>query len=283
MAQDSFSDQYWADGNDNARARLAKEQYTEYSAFTGTDIKAFILPQGDQLARAEYERRLNEYAEIVNSNQRQEQINKALMDSDFEEALHVGAKGEPAARGIAHDTLPLVNLQSITISTYRAKSQVRALGHVNAVGLARGSRTVAGTFILTEFNRDAFWDILTPSYRDINAGDTGPVLPDQMRPFDIMLMFAHEMGNIAIRHVFGVEIVTNGVVYSVQDYYSENTVSYMATDISPLIPLSPAFDGSGFTDLSGSRAKLSSLLATVRGATLGFEFEYLKKARNPFK
>jgi hypothetical protein len=280
MAQDSFSEQYWADGNETARARLAREQYTEYSAFTGTDIKAFILPQGDQLARAEYERRLSELAEVVDSAQRQEEINAARVAAEFEEALLVGAKDPGPARGLAHDTLPLVNLQSITISTFRAKNQVRALGHVNAVGLARGSRTVAGTFILTEFNRDAFWDILTAPYRDINAGDAGAVNPDQMRPFDIMLMFAHEMGNIAIRHIYGLEIVTNGIVYSVQDYYSENTVSYIATDISPLIPLSPAFNGSGFVE---ARTKLNNLITTVRGTTLGADFNYLREARNPFK
>ena len=263
------------------RQTLAREQYTEYSAFTGTDIKAFILPQGDQLARTEMERRLHSLSSALEHNP--DGINAALQSGDNAEQVTIHGKDPGADRGLAHDILPLVNLQSITISTFRAKSQVRALGHVNAVGLARGSRTVAGTFILTEFNRDAFWDILTAPIRDINAGDTGSILPDQMRPFDIILLFAHEMGNLAIRHIYGLEIVTNGFVYSVQDYYSENTVSYIAQDVGPLIPLTPAFDGADISDFTGARVKLNNLITSVRGSTLEQDFEHIKASRNPFK
>ena len=269
-----------------ARETLAREQYTEYSAFTGTDIKAFILPQGDQVARKEAERRLVELDRALQESSQSSQQEAFKVNPEAVDGTHASNIAETitgqAASPMANDLLPLVNLQSITISTFRAKSQVRALGHVNAVGLARGSRTVAGTFILTEFNKDAFWDVLTGSFRDINVGDTGMIQPDQMRPFDLMLLFAHEMGNIAIRHVYGVEVVTNGVVYSIQDYYSENTVSYIAQDVSPLIPLSPAMINGRFTDMTGSRLKLNNLITTVRGATLDADFAYLKNARNPF-
>lgn len=265
----------------NLRQSLAREQYTEYSAFAGTDIKAFILPQGDQLARTEMERRLHSLSEALENNT--DAVNTALQGGDNAERVTVYGKDPGADRGLAHDILPLVNLQSITISTFRAKSQVRALGHVNAVGLARGSRTVAGTFILTEFNRDAFWDVLTAPIRDINTGDTGSILPDQMRPFDILLLFAHEMGNLAIRHIYGLEVVTNGVVYSIQDYYSENTVSYIAQDVGPLIPLTPAFDGADMNDFTGARVKLNNLITGIRGSTLEQDFEYIRKARNPFR
>lgn len=278
----SFKDQYWdlLSHGSRARTELAKEHYTEYSAFTGSDIKAFILPQGDQLARKEAERRLTSLSEALADQQ--SEIDRSAILGTFEETVTVGASADD--RGQASDIMPLVNLQSLTISTYRAKSQVRALGHVNAVGLARGSRTVAGTFILTEFSKDAFWDVLTAPYRDINVGDTAPVTADQMRPFDIMLLFAHEMGNIAIRHLWGVEIVTNGVVYSIQDYYSENTVSYIAHEVSPLIPLAPAFkEESKFSDLRASQLKLSNLITSVRAGTLPERFDYLRKVRNPFR
>ena len=278
---DSFADQYWDQFEKGAAARtaLAQEHYTEYNAFTGTDIKAFILPQGDHVARREMERRLYELTEEIEmTSDEEERLNKARARGDFEENVKVSAKDEPASRGLAHDILPLVNLQSITISTFRAKSQVRALGHVNAVGLARGSRTVAGTFILTEFNRDAFWKILTTPLRDINVGDQGPMLPDQMRPFDILLLFTSEIGQVAIRHIYGIEVVTNGVVYSVQDYYSENTVSYIATDVSPLIPLTPEYPGQSLSE----NVNLHNLVANLRAKTLGEDFEYIRKSRNPF-
>lgn len=272
MAQDETG-QLWS--KTGARQQLIKEQYTEYSAFTGTDIKAFILPQGDQLARTAMADRLAGLTQGDLASQ--DDINKTRISSNFFENTGADSNDPGSQRGLAHDILPLVNLQSITISTFRAKSQVRALGHVNAVGLARGSRTVAGTFILTEFNKDAFWDILTAPLRDINAGDQGPILPDQMRPFDILLMFAHEMGSLAIRHIYGLEVVTNGVVYSVQDYYTENTVSYIATDVSPLIPLTGAFDGA-----PGNTRMLNNLMAGLRAEVLGQDFAYIRKARNPF-
>ena len=196
MAQDTYKDLYWGDYGSNTRSNLAKEHLLEYSAFTGTDIKAFILPQGDQLARQALERRLNSLDELP-----MDEINRSALNGDFADQTSIHGEDPGANHGLAHDILPLINLQSITISTFRAKTQVRALGHVNAVGLARGSRTIAGTFILTEFAKDAFWDILTAPISDINVGDTGPILPDQMRPFDIILLFAHELGNLAIRHI----------------------------------------------------------------------------------
>ena len=269
--------------NNDSRNELALAHFSEYHTFAGSDIKAFILPQGDQLARREMEHRIEAISQALDDVEFQDAINKAGINGEFFESSSPRAKDPGPDRGLQHDILPLVNLQSITISTFRAKSQVRALGHVNAVGLARGSRTVAGTFILTEFDRDSFWKILTAPLGDINVGDEGLVHPDQMRPFDIILLFAHELGNLAIRHIHGIEIVTNGVVYSIQDYYSENTCSYIAHDVGPLIPLTPAFDENNFSNLDGTRVKLNNLITTLRGSTLEQEYEYLKKSRNPFR
>lgn len=284
----SFKDQYWQQFRRGAfgRTELQLEHFTEFSAFTGTDIKAFILPDGDEVAAQELRRRLR----VVEQELVNEQLSSTVMSTGVnQEVLDDAAEQfrnetfQDLEEG-PRDILPLINLQSITVSTFRAKRQVRALGHVNPRGLARGSRTVAGTFILTELDRDAFWDILGPPILDRNVGDTGTSVPDQMRPFDVMLLFAHELGNIAIRHIYGMEIVTNGVVYSVQDYYSENTVSYIATDCSPLIPLGQKLgDRSIFKDLSGSRLKLRNLISSIRGATLETDYANLVESRNPFR
>ena len=277
-------EKYWGQFSRGALARtqLQQEQLVEYATFTGTDIKAFILPDGDELARTELVRRLGNLNTSISDQSDNQGNNLTASDvsSIIDETVAVQAEG--TGNGI-RDILPLVGLQSITISTFRNKQQVRALGHVNARGLARGSRTIAGTFIITEFDRDAFWGVLHPPMLDKNVGDSGAVMADQMRPFDIMLLFTHEFGNAGIRHIYGLEVVTNGSVYSVQDYYSENTISYIARDVTPLIPLTPGYMGDFLQGYEGPQLRIKNLISSIRGSTLQSDLDFLRRSRSPFK
>jgi len=184
-------------------------------------------------------------------------------------------------------TIPLVNLQAITVSTFRAKRQVRALGHTGSRGVVRGTRTCGGTIILTEFNKDVFWDLVSLKNavpgNDFNIGDEGnAVLPDQVAPFDILLLFSNEAGHVAYRMIYEVEIVTNGIVYSIQDMYNESTLSFLCTDVSPLIPL-PAIiaqDGTLDTPTFKSQALTIKPLQQVRsGSEIARRFRLLKNSR----
>jgi len=272
-----------------ARTSLAERYLVEFSTFTGSDCIAFILPDQDGLARAEMIKNF----EALDQNIRALSNNGAKQLSEAEQNALVGSAfggeiiPEDGSLRIEEDLkapiLPLVGLQSFTISTFRAKPQVRTLGRVNAKGLARGSRTIAGTMILTEFTKDAFWKILGAPLFDKNVGDNGVAMPDQMRPFDVILMFANELGAIGIRYIYGCEINTNGVVYSVQDYYSENTVGYVAQDVSPLIPLGTTLMDGIYRGLSGGRVQLKSLLSSVRYSTMQDELEFLRNSRSPFR
>lgn len=196
--------------------------------YTGSDIQALIIIPEDekriQMAR-EYLDAINELLNGQDPVTLADAQEKVLRDfntsTQFESNLF----------------LPLVNLQSFTVSTFRQKAQVRTLGRVNPAGIARGSRTIAGTMILAEFTKDAFWKILQERLDDSNIGDSGAVLADQMAPFNLLLLFSNELGRISYRMIYNIEIVTNGVVYSIQDMYTENTVSWMATDITPLVEL----------------------------------------------
>jgi hypothetical protein len=172
-------------------------------------------------------------------------------------------------------TYLLADLTSITVSTYRSKQQVRTLGRVNPVGLAYGQRTIAGTMILTEFDREPFWRLLQSSLADrdiMTQGYNAAVLLDQLPPFNIMLFCANEYGDAAYRVIYEISVVTNGTVYSIQDMYTENTISFMATDVTALQPLSVDAGTPGmsvlasamsateiarrFRDLKGARANL---------------------------
>ena len=244
--------------------------------FTGSDITALIIRRDDPVL-------LKRAAEYLNT------VQTAVRDSNLnpQTALEM-----PQGQDTPYDkenVIPVLTLQAITVSTFRTKRQVRALGHVNPRGVARGNRTVGGTLILTEFDRDAFWKLISipdpVAGSDINIGDSGAaVLADQIAPFDILLMFANEAGLMSYRMIYEIDIVTNGSVYSIQDMYSENTLSFLCTDITPLAPL-PAVVADFWLTQGGdirirtSQQNISPLAQVTGGKEVLRRYRMLKRAR----
>jgi len=247
------------------------------NTFTGSDITALIIRKDDQLLL----KRAKDYLDSLQTNG--------------------SSAAEPASNPLGQDTpydkgtlFPVINLQAITVSTFRAKRQVRALGQVNPRGIARGNRTIGGTIILTEFDRDSFWNLIAVpdpvAGADINVGDAGiPVLPDQLAPFDILLLFANEAGTMAYRMIYEVELVTNGVVYSIQDMYNENTLSFLCTDVTPLIPMPPLITRGGalmsetLIPGDGKSIRISPMAAVTSGKEVLRRYRLLKQTRTGSK
>lgn len=288
--------------------------------FTGSDITALIIRRDDQLLlkRAiDYLNALEQQAEALQNpypsadyistiNQSSIVGTSTSEVTDFIEnpdnaALAKAQQDLVNGNGLAdamnastnYDTasvFPVVNLQAITVSTFRAKRQVRALGHVNPKGIVRGTRTCGGTIILTEFDRDSFWTLISAQRpvpgSDLNVGDNGAaVLPDQLAPFDILLMFVNEAGSLAYRIIYEIELVTNGIVYSVQDMYNESTLSFLCTDVTPLIPLPPiitrggALMGEALLIGEGKSIRISPLSVIQSGSEVARRFRFLKNSR----
>lgn len=133
----------------------------------------------------------------------------------------------------------VIECTTLTISIHREKVPVRAAGYIGVKAFARGRRTIAGTMILTQFVIDSLYSFLMGgqiSGHDVSK-DTYYVKPDQLPPFNMTLLFADEFGNISYRRILGVDFVTDGVVYSTNDMITEQTVSYMAADFTPLLPI----------------------------------------------
>jgi len=110
-------------------------------------------------------------------------------------------------------------------------------------------------------------------------------LPDQVAPFDILLMFANEAGTMAYRMIYEIELVTNGIVYSIQDMYNENTLSFICTDVTPLIPL-PAVITRGGALMSesiivgeGKTIRISPMAQITSGKEVLRRYRMLKRAR----
>jgi hypothetical protein len=201
-------------------------------SFTGADVQALIIVPNDEVRL----QAITDYLQKLALTS--EQINNDLTPTSVI-YQKVEAQNDLINSANRQSFLKLINLTAITTSTFRAKTQVRALGHVNPIGIARGSRTIAGTMILTEFDRDAFWNIITNGafMPDVSVGAQGdPLLVDQITPFDMLLLFQNELGAVAYRYISSIEIVTNGNVYSIQDMYHENTLSFLCLEVTPLTP-----------------------------------------------
>lgn len=107
----------------------------------------------------------------------------------------------------------LVECSTLTVSVHRAKSPVRACSYINAKGFARGRRTIAGTLILIQFTVDVLFCFLQAVLPNDYSKDTTYVKIDQLRSFNLTLLFADEYGNASYRRLLGVDFITDGTIY----------------------------------------------------------------------
>lgn len=138
------------------------------------------------------------------------------------------------------DFIELAELQTISYSMHRENTPVRTLGHVNPRGFIKGARTIAGSLIFTVFNEYAFYRIrdFRTALREYNIAPVADMLP----PFDVVLTFFNEYGLAAKMKIYGITIVDEGQTMSIDDLITEQTYTYMARGIQPLVHLDPAED-----------------------------------------
>ena len=146
----------------------------------------------------------------------------------------IGKTGNVEAQG---DIITLGELQTISYSIHRENSPIRTLGHVNVRGFVKGGRTIAGSLIFTVFNEYAFYKI--KKYRELLARRNGFFAPlaDMLPPFDIVISFFNEYGQSAKMKIFGITIVDEGQTVSIEDIITEQTYTYMARGIQPMVKM----------------------------------------------
>jgi len=167
---------------------------------------------------------------------------------------YVHFKNGPGYKGEGEHQLPplirLHDLQTISISVYREKSPVRALGYRNVRGFSRGGRTIAGSLIFALINEHPLQPLLDTwvyeySY-DVGYWD-GHNFPDQIPPFNLHLIYAAELPSVIDQrtqsrkstptpaygsiNILGVDLTNDGTVTSIEDLLTENTYQYMARDL----------------------------------------------------
>lgn len=120
-------------------------------------------------------------------------------------------------------------IQTISYSTYRPTKQVYAIGKIGPKGVVRGHRTIAGSLIFTVFDRHVLKDMMNDATAN---GVNCEVKPDNLPPFDVTVTFLNENGNSSILVIHGVSLVSEGQTMSVEDMITENTMSYVALDVT---------------------------------------------------
>lgn len=131
--------------------------------------------------------------------------------------------------------LILGDVQTLTYSIYREKYPVRTLGMAYPKGFTRGGRTISGTIIFTMFNKQVLYDVFSRIKADTSQDVSTPLI-DQLPRFDITITFANEYGAVSNIVIYGVELFSEGITMSIDDYFTENVVQYLATDIRPMLP-----------------------------------------------
>lgn len=131
----------------------------------------------------------------------------------------------------------LATVSSISIEAFRGKKMVRALGHIGPKSFTHGLRTVAGSIVFAQFDEHALAELLErPPTTWVHEVTNKPVInPDQLPPMTITAQFANEYGSISELTVFGIEFISDSLVLSIEDIYTENTCTYVARDYNVLL------------------------------------------------
>jgi hypothetical protein len=126
-------------------------------------------------------------------------------------------------------------LQTLTISSARSVTAVRRLGEAHVHKYIRGPRTIAGSMIFTNFNRDVFTDFYRLHPGDSFLDQAVPFHVDQIPEFHIIISAANEMGTFANMALINVTLTNFGTTMSIHDLMLESTYTYVAQMMFPFV------------------------------------------------
>ena len=170
------------------------------------------------------------------------------------------------------------SIAGLTWSVTREKAPVFTMGSPNPRSFSRGKRGIAGSLIFMTFDRPALynliqanvandnfkiwtrnWNLLPNINSNIASGiapidstftgmtSTLPYYADQVPPFDITVSFANEYGQAAVKSIYGVELLNEGSGASMDDLVMEETMTFVAREIGPMVPTNRGFDAASST------------------------------------
>lgn len=132
---------------------------------------------------------------------------------------------------VAEKVYTLGSIQTLSVSTHQDKKPVRVIGSANALDYTLGQRTIAGSLVFAVFDQhfatEMFDDLKTATGKEF-------FLPDELPALDITITFANEYGRTSRMAIYGLRIINEGQVMSINDLYTENTYQFVATAMEPL-------------------------------------------------
>jgi len=146
---------------------------------------------------------------------------------------YINVPASPGNDGGVTSSLGILGtLQTLSYSIHREVVPVRALGKVRAHSYTRGPRTIAGTMVWAVMDQYVLAEALRGAFT--NELDTSSILADQLPPFDIVITFNNEYGDVSQMGLYGIRMVNEGSTMSIDDMLTEQTNTYVATDIDLL-------------------------------------------------
>lgn len=170
---------------------------------------------------------------------------------------------------------------TVTYSTFREIRHVRTLGRISAKGVTRGPRTIGGTIIFTVINQHVVNDILDALKSVTLYQNYDKIKPDELPPFDIIVVFGNEYGQSASKVIYGATIVDDGMALSIEDLFTENQMTYIARDIDHMRDLNktsqPTFSSYSY-NFRGAVEAVGKFTITKVDSTASYT-EYLRQVK----
>ncbi|MBD3268406.1 hypothetical protein GF373_17200 [bacterium] len=247
------------------------------TSFSGADIRL--------LAHSQHPNVLNRYQEMKLEDI-DKQIQAALLNEDTtdEDIQALNAVRDQVGQDIGDALIPLASAQTLSISIFRETVAVRGCGSITSKGHTRGPRTVAGSIIFIQMDEHALAALMhNPPTRFAHESRINSLLYiDQLPPFIISAAFANEYGKLSQMNIYGIQFISDGIVLSIEDIFTEDTCTFIATDVDTLHRVGDTkFTGGGSGNILPTTG--SSILRQRRNDPLYKQLEReLGVKRSPF-
>ncbi len=199
--------------------------------------------RADRPSGTKHERWLNESIEYLNNLSRLglERIPINYNGTDCQLEIKMGGR-----------TFNLSTPISISCSVFRQKTPARKLGLSTAAGYAKGTRTIAGSMVMTCGVNHPLLGMMIGESWDISTIAQTFVLPDMIPPFSMALHFDSELwsgrendksGLVSpsdyyiggsVMEILGVELLSDSTVVSCDDMLTEVVMNFVAAAYTPL-------------------------------------------------